>query len=224
MGPAATIDFYSRIVARTPSLRDQDHIPTIIWADPRIPDRSDALLGLGLDPSPRLAEGARGLEAAGCTVIAVPCNTAHAFLESVSEATTLPIIDMVDVASRTALSRGNSGVSVGILATTGTLLSGLYQQRIAAGGGDALIPSAADQERLVMTAIRSAKAGRPSPIEQRLLTEAVERLTSDGADVVLLACSELSVVFGLGGDSARVIDAIDCLADEVIAHFSTSVR
>ncbi|MFI0220807.1 aspartate/glutamate racemase family protein [Streptomyces lydicus] len=81
MGPLATADFYRRLVERTPAAGDQGHLPVVMWADPGVPDRTAALLGKGPSPVPALVEGARWLQRAGVSCIAVPCNTAHAYVQ-----------------------------------------------------------------------------------------------------------------------------------------------
>ena len=73
MGPAASAEFISRLIARTPAIIDQDHIPTILWSDPRVPDRSTSARNGDNLPLPKLLEGILGLKAAGCTCVVIPC-------------------------------------------------------------------------------------------------------------------------------------------------------
>jgi len=95
MGPAATADFYAKLTSRTPAVSDQDRLRVIIWSDPTIPDRSRALTGEGPDPTPMLRRGAQGLRAAGASVLAVPCNTAHAFLPGIMGGLDVTVVDMI---------------------------------------------------------------------------------------------------------------------------------
>src|SRR3546814_6650974 len=77
IGPAATADFYSKLVALTPGSTDQEHPKVVIWADPTVPDRTLALTENGPDPTPWLIRGARVLRESGATTLAIPCNTAR---------------------------------------------------------------------------------------------------------------------------------------------------
>ena len=86
MGPAATAYLYQRIIALTPARTDQEHLAVTIWADPSVPDRTEALLGVGADPTPTLVSGARKLREAGAELVAIACNTAHAFAPAVEAA------------------------------------------------------------------------------------------------------------------------------------------
>ncbi|MEO9079904.1 MAG: aspartate/glutamate racemase family protein, partial [Rhodanobacter sp.] len=49
MGPEATVDFYAKLVHATTATRDQDHLRVVIWADPTVPSRQEAILADGED-------------------------------------------------------------------------------------------------------------------------------------------------------------------------------
>src|SRR5579875_1708753 len=86
MGPLASAHFMARLTLLTPATRDQDHIPAVLWSDPRVPDRNAARLGTGADPLPVLLRGLAGLRAAGAGAIAIPCNTAHGWYDGMTAA------------------------------------------------------------------------------------------------------------------------------------------
>lgn len=113
MGPLATARFYDAVVRATPAGHDQGHIPTVIWSDPRIPDRTAAILAGGPSPVPAMVDGARKLETAGAETLAIPCNTAHAFLPELRASTRLVWIDMVgetlDLVARSGAERSGWG-------------------------------------------------------------------------------------------------------------------
>ena len=125
MGPLATADLYTKIIRATPATRDQEHLHVIIDADPTVPDRSAFLRGLGPDPMPKLTAGAERLERIGAAFIAIPCNTAHAFLPALRGRVGIPILDMVAETAVRVRRDHPSARRVGILATQGTIESGL---------------------------------------------------------------------------------------------------
>src|SRR5215468_4341968 len=86
MGPLASAQFMVRLTLLTPAMRDQDHIPTVLWSDPRVPDRTAGRLGGGTDPLPSLLRGIEGLCRAGCGAVAIPCNTAHGWYDAMRQA------------------------------------------------------------------------------------------------------------------------------------------
>src|SRR5699024_1681440 len=106
MGPQATNTFYQYIIDRTAARTDQEHISMLIFSDNEVPDRTAAILSGEENPVyDRLLYGAKLLEQGGCTAIAVPCNTAHYFLDKVQEQISIPILHMVREACQVLASR-----------------------------------------------------------------------------------------------------------------------
>jgi hypothetical protein len=153
----ATADFYLKLVLATPAAIDQEHLRVLIWSDPTIPDRSEALLAHGADPTPALIAGAKLLEQSGAGMLAVPCNTAHAFLKSVQAEVGIPIIHMIEETANYVAALAPEVQCVGLLSTTGTQRAGLYQAWLEQKGITVLSPGAGSQENLVMPAIRAVR-------------------------------------------------------------------
>jgi len=97
VGPAATVDFMQKLVRSTPATRDQEHIKLLVEQNPQIPDRTDNLLGDGPDPTVSLYATCKKLEAGDVDIIAIPCNTAHAFVERIQPYLNVPIVNMLTV-------------------------------------------------------------------------------------------------------------------------------
>jgi aspartate racemase len=217
MGPLASAEFMRRLTLLTPATRDQDHIPAVLWSDPRVPDRSAARLGGGEDPLPALLRGIRGLEAAGCGAIAIPCNTAHGWFDAMQAATRLPILHIVDAAAAELSRLGVRDGTVGVMGTAGTLAMRLYQDRLATRGYDCLVPEPAEMDALVTPAIALVKANEVAGSHDAL-AEAARRLVSRGARAVVLGCTEIPL--GIAAGPALpfpVCDTIDALARGAIA-------
>ncbi|PNG19859.1 aspartate/glutamate racemase family protein [Streptomyces cahuitamycinicus] len=202
MGPAATADFYAKLVSITPGTSDQDHLRTVIWSDPTIPDRSEALLGDGPDPTPWLLDGGRVLREAGATVIAIPCNTAHAFVPHIAGHVGLPIVHMIGEVARHLTTLSPRIHTVGLLATAGTVRAGLYQEWLDRSGIRLLLPGAASQDQEVTTAVHAVKAGTHDDRTAALLARAAQRLTARGAQAVIAGCTEIPL--GLRADAVDV--------------------
>jgi aspartate racemase len=216
MGPLASAQFMLRLTLLTPATRDQDHIPAVLWSDPRVPDRTVARLGGGADPLPALLRGIRGLEAAGCGAIAIPCNTAHGWFASMQAATALPILHIVDAAEAELRRLGVSPGPIGLMGTAATLEMRLYQERLDAHGWSCLTPDAAEMARLVSPAIALVKANRVAQAHAPL-AEMARTLVARGARAVLLGCTEIPL--GIAAGPALpfpVCDSIDALARAAI--------
>lgn len=216
MGPAATADLYMKIIAATPATRDQDHLHVVIWADPTVPDRSDALLHGGEDPTPWLLRGAIQLVAMGAAFIAVPCNTAHAFFPAIERAIPVPLIHMMDETASAVEIAFPAIERVGLLATTGTIASGLYQEWFAKHHIEVIAPNDDLQERVVMGAIHRVKAGETGSETTELLAKAAVYLVDHGAEALVAGCTELPLVFCDGDASVPVIDPTRVLAEAVV--------
>lgn len=220
MGPLASAHFMVRLTALTPATRDQDHVPAVLWSDPRIPDRSAARLRGGEDPLPALLRGIRGLEAAGCGAIAIPCNTAHGWFAEMQAATPLPILHIVDAAAAELGALGVPDGTIGVMGTAGTLAMRLYQERLEARGYRCLVPSEAEMAASVTPAIALVKANRVAEAYAPL-AEVARSLVARGAAAVVLGCTEIPL--GIAAGPALpfpVADTIDALARVSIAWAS----
>lgn len=227
MGPLATADLYRKIIVATDATTDQEHVPVVIWADPRVPDRTEALLADGEDPTPWLVRGGKALSEMGADFIVMPCNTAHAFLERVQPEVSKPILSMIDAAVD-VVARTLPGVqAVGLLATRGTLASEVYQRALQARGLVAVVPDEETQHRCVAAAIRAVKAGDTSSATTALLVEASSQLERQGAQALIAACTEIPVVLQQQHVALPLVDATDALAVLAVStarHLDASAR
>lgn len=212
MGPLASAHFMLRLTMLTPAERDQEHIPAVLWSDPRVPDRTQGRLAGGADPLPWLLRGVRGLRQAGCGAIAIPCNTAHGWYQEMA-AGGVPILHIVDAASaelRKILPDG----TVGVMGTAGTLAMRLYQDRLERQGWRCIVPSEAEMSAQVTPAIAAVKANRVGEAFAPLAA-VVQSLAARGAGAVVLGCTEIPLGIQAGDWRAlgvTLIDTIDTLA------------
>ncbi|MCI8476829.1 MAG: amino acid racemase [Oscillospiraceae bacterium] len=221
MGPQATQVFYQRILDRTDAARDQDHLPTLIFSDTSIPDRTEAILqGDPRGCYGRLLADARLLESAGCTALAIPCNTSHYFVDRLQAAIGIPILHMIRATARTVARAGWK--RAGILATDGTIQAGLYQQELSALGVTPVIP-APELQALVMHIIYDEiKRGEQGSREK---FAAIDRhLRAQHCDGAVLACTELSVFRVWHSLPAFYLDAMEVLAEESITACGYPLR
>lgn len=217
MGPLASAHFMLRLTLLTPAERDQDHIPAVLWSDPRVPDRTAARLAGGEDPLPALLRGIAGLTTAGCGAIAIPCNTAHGWHAAMQAATPLPILHIVGATGDELHRLGVAPGRIGVMGTAATLAMHLYQEGLAARGWDCLVPEPDEMAALVTPAIALVKANRVAEAYAPL-AEAAARLVRRGAGAVVLGCTEIPL--GIAAGPALpfpVADSIDALARAAIA-------
>jgi aspartate racemase len=209
MGPAATVEFLARLVRATPATRDEDHLHVITDSDPKIPSRTAAILHGGPSPASRLCAIARGLERAGAQLLAMPCNTAHAYLDAMRAAVEIPILDMpAEAAARADVDQ------VGLLATEAAVRIRLYDKAFLERGTRVVSPEAADQAE-VTRLIAAVKAGEPLEPLRPCLGQIAARLERAGARALVIGCTEISLIHD-AGSALPTIDALDCLVDAVV--------
>jgi aspartate racemase len=219
MGPLAGADFVSRLTLATEAARDQDHLRTVLWSDPTVPDRTEAALRGGPSPLPAMLAGVRILEQAGAGCLAIPCNTAHLWADEIAAATPLPLLHIVDAAAGALAARGVTAGMIGVMGTTATLALGLYQTRLAARGYACLTPDETEMREAVSPAIARVKANDLAGATAPLLGVA-RHLAERGAQAVVLGCTEIPLALR-GPDAAAsglvLIDTIDALARAALA-------
>lgn len=221
MGPQATQVFYQRILDKTEASCDQEHLPTLIWSDTSMPDRTAAILGGDAEGCyRRLLADARLLERGGCTVLAIPCNTSHYFADRLQAELTVPLIHMPRETVAVLAAQGRR--KVGILATDGTVQTGVYQTECAARELIGLTPPP-EVQRVVMSIIYDEiKRGEKGSREKFALID--RWLRQSGCDAAILACTELSVYRTYHGLPDYYLDAMDVLAERCITACGYRLR
>jgi aspartate racemase len=222
VGPAATADFYNKLIAVTPAATDQEHLRVMVWADPSVPDRSLAITGDGEDPTPQLIAGARQLAQAGVSFYVVACNGAHAFLPRVRQEVDLEYLSIIDVTADHVSSLPHVK-NAGLLATDATLQANLYQRALSEAGVKPMVPSTEDQ-RTVMETIYAVKSGRLRSEQRAALAGIATRMVNSGADVVIAACTELPLAIAEDEIPCQLIDPARLLANRVVQEAAARSR
>ncbi len=208
MGPAATLDFLGKLQALTPVERDEDHIRVIVDINPQIPDRNDPFAR----PGPVLAEMAGGLQGAGAQVLAIACDTAHVHADLISRASGLPLVDMIETASRAA--RDSGARRAGVLGARDAVR--LYHEYIAAQGMGLVTMPRDDQARF-MDLVGRIKAGDLGAAVREGMRQLAEVLVREGAEAVIAGCTEVPLVLDPGDVRAPLIDAGEELARRCVS-------
>lgn len=215
MGPEATVLLMQKVLRAVPARDDADHVPLIVHQNPQVPSRIAALIeGTGEDPAPVLAEMARGLHAAGAQALAMPCNTAHAYAATIRAAAPLPFLDMIAASARHLSGAGVGARRVGMLASPATRRAGVFDAPFAAAGLDAVF---LPDEGGLLPLIRAVKAGAAPAGLGPGLRDAARALSDAGADYLLVACTELSLLTDHLDGARPWVDSLDLLTAEIVA-------
>ena len=223
MGPQATNTFYQRIIDRTQAEKDQEHLQVLIWSDAKIPDRTAGILA-GPEAAEQvyqaLLDGARLLERAGCTVLAIPCNTSHYFADRLQAQLKIPLIHMIRETVAAIQAMGKK--TVGILATDGTVRTGIYQKELTAAGLTPVTLPERLQKTVMSIIYDEIKRGETGSREK--FGEVDAWLRQAGCDCAILGCTELSVYRNLHSLPPYYIDAMEVLAQQAILRCGKQLR
>ncbi len=188
MGPLATADLFRKIVLNTKAEKDQDHIRVLVDNNTNIPDRTGAILAGGKDPVPELTKSAKALSAMGADLLIMPCNTAHYFHKSVQESVNIPVLHMIEITMEALKKRGVK--KAGLLATDGTVQSGIYQNVFDESGIELIKPDEKGQKTVMSLIYDGIKASKWD-FDTTDVKKAMESLFDMGAEVLILGCTEL---------------------------------
>lgn len=203
MGPGAAVDFQQRLLDASPSSKDQEHIPTIVWNHGGIPDRQLALKNQGESPLHAMLHGLKILEYSGVSKVAIPCNTAHFWHANLQQHSSIEILNMVDVTVQQIFNLHKTGDKVGILATKGALSTELYQRELSKYDIPFVINSDQEIEEEFMPAVYAVKRNK---IEKAgvVFQDLSQRLIDSGAASIILACTEIPL--GLHAIQSPILD------------------
>ncbi|MEF8799119.1 MAG: amino acid racemase [Candidatus Bipolaricaulota bacterium] len=216
MGPEATLECFKSIINQTPAETDQDHLPVIIDNNPRIPDRTEAIIHDGVSPVPLLQKSARRLEKAGAGFIIIPCNTAHYFIDKVEKVVDIPILNMI----MATIEKLQPDSIAGLLATSGTIETGVYEKYSRERGNvDIVTPEERDQ-KIVMEVIygeKGIKAGYKTKNHKNKLLKVVAGLKKRGAQAIIAGCTEIRLVLSSSDlDNLNLLTPIDIISKKAI--------
>lgn len=216
VGPMATVYYMQRVIEMTKAGCDQEHINMLVFNDCDIPDRTAFITEKSPDnPLPVMVEDAKRLEAAGCAFVVIPCNTAHYFYDELERAVEIPVVNIVEETIRYAKARVQDLSCVGIMATTGTIVTGTYQKYAERAGLSFAVPDEDEQNLLMQIIYDGVKAGKPVPRAD--FDRVANYLRAKGAQCLILGCTELSVLKrDLPINDPDVLDSIDVLASETV--------
>lgn len=216
MGPEATVDLFLKIIKATPAKKDQDHLRIVIDNNPKIPNRTLAILGKGKSPLKQLQETLHNLEKAGAEIIAMPCNTAHHYYRELQESTNIPIINMISETVAYIYENFPDIKKIGLLATIGTIKAGIYHKAITKL--EVITPDE-DAQETVMNAIygeQGIKAGYTQGKPRSDILEVAKVLINKGAEAIIIGCTEISLVLSQKDLPIPLIDPSQILAGVIV--------
>lgn len=219
MGPAATVDLFQKIIDKTAAEKDQDHHRILIYNNPKIPDRTEAILNGGESPLKELIKTAKVLEKAGASFLVIPCNAAHYYFEELQQEVGIEILNMLEEVAK-KIDRDLNIKKVGVMGTRGVLDSGIYDKELKKLNFEVVKPSE-EQKDKIMELIYSVKAGQKTVEMQQELSGIAESMVKKGAEAIVLGCTELPLIFDIDSFPYPVYSSGDVLAESALKRILT---
>lgn len=213
LGPMATAHFMKLIMDMTDVRTDQAHLPMLVYNMPFIPDRTAHILdNTKENPLPQMLAFGKALCEQGADCIAIPCVTAHYFFSQLEVEISAPIINGV---RQTVQHLRQQGITkVGIMATDGTIASGIFHRELEAQGLTPIAPEAEYQKMVMHLIFENVKAGLPAEMDK--FFAAAENLRKQGAQAIILGCTELSLIKRDNPIGPGFVDAMEVLAQQSV--------
>lgn len=221
LGPMAMVYFLQLITEMTDASIDQEHIELLVHSKPQTPDRTGYILGKSKEnPLPVLAETGVQLKQSGADFIAIPCITAHFFQKELEKKIGCPILHAIEETAKYL--QQESITKVGLMATDGTIESNLFQQTMERYGITCVIPDKENQADVMHLIYKNVKAGKQPEMER--FHEVAKNLFDAGAQVVLLGCTELSLIKRDNVLKEGFLDVLEVLARQVVIYAEAAVK
>ena len=213
LGPIATAHFMELVINMTDVDTDQQHLPMIVYNMPFIPDRTAYILdNTRENPLPKMLQIGKALQSQGAACIAVPCVTAHYFMDALESGVDVPLIN--GVRETVAHLKENGIQTVGIMATDGTIRSGIFHKELEKQGLTPVAPHEDAQADVMHLIFNNVKAGKP--VEMNRFLASAEDLRAQGAQAIILGCTELSLIKRDQNIGPGFVDAMEVLARQSV--------
>ncbi|MGA7710385.1 MAG: aspartate/glutamate racemase family protein [Rhizomicrobium sp.] len=151
-----------------------------------------------------LTDAGRKLQSAGAELLVVCANTAHRVADRVERAVALPLVHVCDCTAASIKAAGLTRVS--LLGTAYTMQEDFFKDRLRAGGLDVFVPDEADRA-IIHRAINGVwLSGNAEPASRQACREVIARQIANGAEGVILGCTELPVLVKAEDSSVPLFD------------------
>ncbi len=217
MGPMATADLFTKIIQCTPAHIDQEHLKIIVYNNPQIPSRINAILDGAESPENELIRSAQFLEKAGADILVMPCNTAHYWHKNIQDAISIKLLNMIENTADYVKAQGIAdGGKVMLFATAATVKTEMYQKAFSTKGLVVLVPDS-EEQKIVSAAIEEVKAGR---LDNNSYIQSMQAIIAkhqkQGINSFIAGCTEIPLLFRYIKGEYRSIDPTQLLAQEVV--------
>lgn len=204
MSAASTQIYYRKLCEITRQRLGGLHSPELLIRSLDFADIEEMQVSGNWDEAGRkLNAEAKALERGGADFIVLATNTMHKLADQMMEGVRIPLLHIADATADRI--RGVGLSHPGLLATAFTMKQAFYTDRLKAASLQPLIPSETDRQ-LVHQIIYDELCIDVVRKESRLLCEGIARRVIEGADCLILGCTEVGMLLHQGNVAVPVVD------------------
>tara|TARA_B100000963_G_scaffold358761_1_gene384211 strand:- start:861 stop:1589 length:729 start_codon:yes stop_codon:yes gene_type:complete len=207
MGTQAGLDFCNKLAILYRGKIDQEYPLFLLYNKSNIPGRPESIGVQTKNLSNQLTnktskkkyllvlksllKGCQVLKKGKCKFIVIPCNTAHYWFDDLQKKIKLPLINMPKEVFNHTIKKCKKGSSIGLLATEGTLKTGVYD-KFFDKDFKLIYPNKISQKNSVNKAIKLVKMGKVKAAN-KIIKPAIDYLMKKRCKKIILGCTELPI-------------------------------
>jgi len=213
--PESTVTYYQRITREYTRLFGDHGYPEILIYSVTFQHYIDWMRAGDWEAMANgVIEGLRALSEAGGEIGLIATNTFHRVFDEVAASVPIPLISILDVVSDRLVDLGCK--RAGLLGTKITMSSAFYPDHLATRGIETIVPTGEEQEAINRTIFDELNRGLITPESKAMLLDVANRLVEEGADAIILGCTELPLLVEQDDLFVPVLDTTVLHADAAL--------
>ena len=222
LGPQTTSKIYLSIIKLIRESGEEKYPQIVIYnlPFPFVIEHEAIVQGINSEKMiPYLVDGAKILEKSGVDFGILPCNTLHKYIEEIRKAVKFPFLSILE---ETALALKDRKVKkIGILATETTIESKIYEDVLENNGINILYPSK-NEQNIVSNVIVELLNETENNLQREKLENVCNALHERGAEIILLACTDLQLIASDIKISVPIVDTTEILINASVREMIKS--
>lgn len=152
-----------------------------------------------------MVDAAQRLEAAGCDMLLICTNTMHLLAPRVEAGVSIPLLHIADPTAEAINAAGLR--KVGLLGTAFTMEQDFYKGRLSERHGlSVVVPGDDDRAAVHRIIYEELVAGKIEPASRTTYREIIARMVEDGAEGIILGCTEIMLLIGADDSPVPIFD------------------
>lgn len=218
LGPETTSEFYLELIFSSYEKNKENRPPILVWNVP-LPYKIEEDLITKSEGEERyipfLIEAAQRLEKGGADFLVMPCNSLHIFIDQIRHAVKIPVLSILEETAK--FLKEKQVTEVGILATTTTLKSKLYEDKLNEVGVKQVIPDDFQQAKIGKI-INNLVLSRHNNKDREELLGIIKSFSEKGVETVILACTDLQLLIPQF-PKMKIYDTMKIFAQATVTEF-----